>query len=321
MRVGAAKAWGMSDTFASEDLILRPVIFRELEPPAILGVFGDPVAHSLSPGFQTVALAAAGIHGQYVRVHAPAGEFSEAARRIGPAGWVGANVTIPHKAAALALVDEAEDSARLSGGVNTLVVEGERLLGFSTDGPGLARAIHEEFYADLRDLRVLLLGAGGGAGRAAAVQCAKDGCERLVLANRSFEKAAALAAELSPWFQSDRLIGPADRLVAIPMTRDALRDQIAQVDLVINATSLGMGRADPSPLPAALLTANLMVMDMVYAGRKSRLLLDAEGMGARAVDGLSMLLHQGALSFEIWFNRPAPLEAMRTRLKADAAAR
>ena len=113
------------------------------------------------------------------------------------AGFIGANMTIPHKAAALATVDEADDYARKAGAVNTIVVEGEKLIGFNTDGPGLLRALREEFYVDLRDLRVLLLGAGGGAGRAIAVQCAFESCERLVLVNRTFEKAKALAQELS----------------------------------------------------------------------------------------------------------------------------
>jgi shikimate dehydrogenase len=225
-------------------------------------------------------------------------------------------VTIPHKAGALATVDEAEDYARKSGAVNTVVVDGEKLIGFNTDGPGLLRALREEFYADLRDLRVMLLGAGGGAGRAIAVQCALESCERLVLVNRTFEKASSLARELSPYFRSDRLVGPAERLEAIPHQERALREQLAKTDLVINATSIGMKRTDPALVPAGLLTPNLMVYDTVYATGKTRLIEDAEAAGARAVNGLSMLLHQGALSFEIWFGRAAPLEVMRAALKA-----
>ncbi|MEX1118726.1 MAG: shikimate dehydrogenase [Terrimicrobiaceae bacterium] len=309
----------MPEIFSSTDLLGNPATFRDLAPPAILGVFGDPVEHSLSPGFQTAALDACGIKGQYVRLHSSAEQFPHALRALGKAGFVGANVTIPHKAAALAAVDDADEVATRSGGVNTVVVDGDKLLGFSTDGPGLIRAVREEFLVDLHDLRVLLLGAGGGAGRAAAVQCAVEGCERLVLANRTLEKGAALVEELDPYFRSDRLVGPAERLLAIPLTTEALREHIPQVDIIINATPVGMKRTDPSPVPASLLTPNLMVMDMVYAGGKSRLVVDAEAAGARATNGLSMLLHQGALAFEIWFNRPAPLEAMRTKLRADAA--
>jgi shikimate dehydrogenase len=309
----------MSACFEASDLSGGGKIFRELEPPAILGVFGDPVAHSLSPAFQTAGLMAAGIKGSYVGIRARAEEFPAALHAIRHAGLVGANVTIPHKAAALAAVDEADEAAQRAGGVNTVVVDGGRLLGFSTDGPGLVRAIREEFMVDLRDLRVLVLGAAGGAGRAAAVQCAIEGCERLVLANRTFPKAAALAAELAPMLRSDRLEGPTDRVMAIPMDEAPLREEISRIDLVINATPLGMKRTDPSPLPAELIGPALLVYDMVYSSGSSRLVLEALSAGARAVNGLSMLLHQGALSFELWFNKPAPLAAMRAALKKAAA--
>jgi shikimate dehydrogenase len=309
----------MSETFEASDLSGGGEKFRELDPPAILGVFGDPVGHSLSPAFQSAGLAAAGIKGRYVGIRASAEEFPAALRAIGPAGFVGANVTIPHKAAALETVDAADEAARRAGGVNTVVVDGSGLMGFSTDGPGLVRAIREEFVVDVRDMRVLILGAGGGAGRAASVQCAIEGCERLVLANRSFPKAAALANELAPVLRSDRLEGPTERVKAIPMDEAALREEISRIDLVINATPLGMRRTDPSPLPAELIAPSLLIYDMVYSGGSSRLVLDALSAGARAVNGLSMLLHQGALSFELWFNKPAPLAAMRAALKKAAS--
>ena len=307
----------MNDTiYEANQLITNGESFRSLVPPARLSVFGDPVAHSKSPGFQNAALRSCGIAAQYVRIHTLPDELSAALRALPTAGFLGTNVTIPHKAGALATVDEAEDYARKSGAVNTVVVDGEKLIGFNTDGPGLLRALREEFYADLRDLRVMLLGAGGGAGRAIAVQCALESCERLVLVNRTFEKASSLAQELSPYFRSDRLVGPAERLEAIPHQERALREQLAKTDLIINATSIGMKRTDPALVPAGLLTPNLMVYDTVYATGKTRLIEDAEAAGARVANGLSMLLHQGALSFEIWFGRAAPLEVMRAALKA-----
>jgi len=304
----------MSEVYSADDLIGGGEVFFDLNPPARLSVFGDPVAHSKSPVFHNAALRAAGIDASYVRIHVPAEKAHAAFRALPKAGFLGTNVTIPHKAAALAAVDEADDYARRSGSVNTVAVQGDRLLGFNTDGPGLVRAIHEEFSVDLRDLRVVLLGAGGGAGRAIAVQCAMESCERLVLVNRTLEKAQALAAELAPAFQTDRLVGPVDRIQAIPFDEQALRLQLAHADLVINATSVGMRRTDPPLIPASLITPNLMFYDTVYASGKSRLLEDAASAGARCANGLSMLLHQGALSFEIWFNRTAPLEVMRQAL-------
>lgn len=305
----------MPDTYPANALLNDKDSFAKLTPPARLGVFGDPVAHSRSPGFHNAALKSSGLDIQYVRLHADKDIFPQAVRALPEAGFLGANVTIPHKQAALQAVDEPDDYARRSGAVNTILVQDDSLYGFNTDGPGLVRAIREEFFIDLRDARVLLLGAGGGAGRAIAVQCAMEGCERLVLANRTADKAKALATELGQYFRSDRLIGPADRCVGIPQTPEALRTEIDQVDLVINASSLGMKRTDPSPIPASLLTANLLVFDTVYSGGKSRLVEDAESAGARACNGLSMLLHQGALSFEIWFNRKAPLDVMRRALQ------
>lgn len=304
----------MTDIYPASDLSSGSL--SRLSPPARLSVFGDPVAHSKSPAFHNAALKAVGIDAQYVKIHVRPEELPDALRALPGAGFIGTNVTIPHKAGALAGVDEADDYARKSGAVNTVVVDGSRLIGFNTDGPGLLRAIREEFSVDLRDLRVMLLGAGGGAGRAIAVQCAMENCERLVLVNRTAEKATDLARELSPFFRSDRLVGPVERIQAIPHDERHLREQLAGVDLVINASSVGMKRTDAPLIPAGLLTANLMVYDTVYASGKSRLIEDAEAAGARAANGLSMLLHQGALSFEIWFNQSAPLEVMRSALKS-----
>jgi shikimate dehydrogenase len=304
----------MSDIYTAADLLNGGAALRALTPPARLSVFGDPVAHSKSPAFHNAALRAAGIDAQYVKIHVTPEEFPAALGALPAAGFIGTNVTIPHKAAALATVDEADDYARASGAVNTVVVEGERLLGFNTDGPGFVRAIRESFLADVRDLRVMILGAGGGAGRAIAVQCALERCERLVLVNRTVDKARELAKELAPRMRSDRLLGPAERLVAIPHEMAALASEMAHIDLVVNATSIGMKRSDPPLLPQSLLTPSLMVYDAIYSSGKTRLVEDAEQAGARAANGLSMLLHQGALSFEIWFNRPAPLDAMRAAL-------
>jgi len=308
----------VAEVFDARLLLEAPERFAGMSPPAILGVFGSPVGHSLSPQFQNAALDAAGVNGQYVRLEATEEIFLPAVRALGRAGFRGANVTIPFKVAAMEAVDEVDEEARQAGGVNTVVVQGDRLLGFSTDGMGFSRAIREEFLLDLKDLRVMILGAGGGAGRAAAVRCAAEGCERLVLVNRTVEKVRGLARALAPKFHSERLAGPADRLVAIGMDEGLMAEQLEKIDLVVNATSLGMRLGDRLPLPTRLITANLLVFDMVYTGRKTRLVLAAESAGARAADGLSMLLHQGALSFELWFEGPAPIDAMRRALRQAA---
>jgi shikimate dehydrogenase len=294
------------DVYTMADLRDWPAVTGAEGTPLRLSVFGDPVSQSRSPQMHDAALAAAGIAAKYVRLHILPAELAEALRLLPVHGFIGTNVTIPHKAAVLALMDEADPAARRAGGVNTVVVRGERLAGYSTDGPGLSRAILDEFGADLRDLRVMILGAGGGAGRAIAVQCAAEQCRRLVLVNRTYERARALAEEIMP-------DGPVE---AIPWIEEVLGSRLPGIDLVINATPLGMSGPSESPIPASLLRPGQMVYDTVYTVHRTPLLAAADEAGARAANGLSMLLHQGALSFEIWFGQAAPLEAMRAALEA-----
>ncbi|PYJ75754.1 MAG: shikimate dehydrogenase [Verrucomicrobia bacterium] len=287
---------------------------QDADPPIRLGVLGDPVAHSLSPQMQNAALRACKIDMQYARFHIRANELRSALRFLRALDFVGVNLTVPHKIAAFAQMDHSEESASRAGAVNTIRVRDRKLLGSNTDGEGFLRAIRTEFSVDVRDLRVLILGAGGGAGHAIAWQCALENCERLVLVNRTYEKAQALAERLRPFFAGPRVLGPAARLEATAWDEAALRAQLADVDLIVNATPLGMNPSDPSPIPARLLAPHHMVFDCVYGPSKTSLLRAADEAGARGANGLSMLLHQGALSFSIWFDREAPIDVMRAAL-------
>jgi shikimate dehydrogenase len=302
------------DVYTFADLQDWRAVAGGVTPPIRLAVFGDPVAHSKSPAMHNAALAACGIDAQYARLQVSPGDLAGAVRILPENGFIGSNVTIPHKAAMLGLMDEVDDHARKIGTVNTVVVDGAKLKGFNTDGPGIVRAVRAVFSVDLRDLRVMILGAGGGAGRAIAVQCGLENCERLALVNRTFGKAQSLADELQNYFRGTRLIGPVARIEAVPWEEARLKFQLQHTDLVINATSLGMKLSDPSPLPASILTPNLMIYDTIYTAARTPLLRAADEAGARNANGLSMLLYQGALSFEIWFNRDAPLDAMRNAL-------
>jgi shikimate dehydrogenase len=284
--------------------------WREVDPPIRLGVFGDPVEHSLSPQIQNAALKFCKIDMQYARFHILPDELRDAIDLIRKLEFIGVNLTIPHKISALKLLDVADDNVKCIGAVNVIKIEGGKLRGFNTDGRGFARAIREEFSVDLRDLRVMILGAGGAA-RAIALQCAKENSERLVIANRSFEKAQKLADELRDFFSGPKVLGPVPRLQAVPLEEAAIRFQIGNLDLVVNATPVGLNRADASPIPARLLAPHLMVYDTIYSAERTPLVSAAIEAGARATNGLSMLLHQGALAFEIWFQREAPIEVMR----------
>jgi len=250
---------------------------------------------------------------QYARFHILPAELSEALDRVRELEFVGLNLTLPHKIAAPELVDRVDDDAKQIGAVNVIKIDNGKSYGFNTDGRGFARAIREEFSVDLRDLRVMILGAGGAA-RAIAFECAKSHCERLVIANGTFEKGERLAEKLRNFFEGPKVLGPVPRLQAIRWEEGAFQFQIANVDLVVNATPVGLNRSDPSPLSARLLAPHLMVYDTIYSAERTPLISAAIEAGARVANGLSMLLHQGALAFEIWFERPAPLEVMRKAL-------
>ncbi|MBV9127272.1 MAG: shikimate dehydrogenase [Verrucomicrobia bacterium] len=288
-------------------------------PPAHVprfAVIGDPVAQSLSPVMHDAALAACGFSGRYTRLHIRAGELAETLSLLPGCGFLGCNLTIPHKSAALALVEEVDADARRLGAINTVRIEGDgqhpRRLGFNTDGPGLLLALRDALGFDtLRGKSVLLLGAGG-AGRALAIQCALAGCARLLLANRTLEKAETLVREFST--ANAELAVSALALPDAAWT-DAPLDGI---DLVLNCTSLGLRDTDRSPLPAELLRQfpALAIYDSVYRrdGQLTPLVAAAQAAGLRAADGRAMLLWQGALAFEIWFNQPAPIAPMRAAL-------
>jgi shikimate dehydrogenase len=286
---------------------------RDVDPSIQLGIFGDPIAHSHSPQMQNSALRACKINMQYARFHIRMPELRSALHLLSKLDFVGLNLTIPHKIAALNQLDDADEGTRRIGAVNTIKVENGKLCGFNTDGRGFSRAIREEFSVDLRDMRVLVLGAGGAA-RAIAMQCAKENCERLVIANRTFDKAKQLTDELRDFFAGPKVFGPVPRLQAILWEEAAFRFQIANVDLIVNATPIGLNRADASPIPARLLAPHLMIYDTIYSSERTSFVSAAIEAGARGTNGSSMLLHQGALAFEIWFQREAPLEVMRKAL-------
>jgi len=300
----------MKPVYTFADLQAWETVTADESLPLRLAVIGDPVAHSASPQMHNAALAACSLAVRYCRLHIRPEELSAALCLLPEKGFIGVNCTIPHKAGVLASMDEADEGARRAGGVNTVVVgEDGRLSGYSTDGPGLGRAVREQFGVELGELRVLVLGAGGGAGRAVAMQCATANSKRLTLLNRSVEKLEPLREAVAAIFAPDSLtVGPWDEAT--------LAAALDQSDLVVNCSALGMNPGDVSPIPASLLSARHLLYDTIYTSGRTPLMLAGDAVGARSANGLAMLLHQGALSFEIWFQRPAPLEVMRAALVA-----
>ena len=283
--------------------------------PAKFAVIGNPVAHSLSPQLHQPALNKLKLDCRYIRVEVPEEQVNEAFEKMYAAGIRGINVTVPHKLEALEACHQVEPAASSMGAVNTIVfnAEGQRT-GFNTDGPGFVRAIREEFGMDLGDLRVIIIGAGGGAGRAIATQCALEGCPQLILANRTLEKLTPMREELTRLTQSEKLEGPRDRIEIRSLDDPILEEAIGASDLIINTTSVGLKSSDPAPFPPHWVEPHHLVYDTIYNPSRTHLLRDAESQGARIANGLSLLLHQGALSLEHWLNQDAPVDAMRQGL-------
>jgi len=280
----------------------------QFDPPARLAVIGDPVAHSRSPQMHNAALTDRGINAQYIRVQIPAGSVAESLGLFARHGFIGVNCTIPHKFEALAAVEELDPLAETLGAVNTVAFRNGRLFGFNSDGPGFVKSAEEAFGIPLAGLRVLVIGAGGGAGQAVSLQCAISGCAEIVLVNRTVEK-------LQPLADACRRVSPAVSVKAIAFTPEALANAVPQVDLIVNATSLGMAGDESTVVEPSLLRANHLVYDMVYRAKGHTPLIGAAAeRGARTCDGLVLLLHQGGVSFAHWFGSPAPLAAMRQGL-------
>lgn len=308
-----------------------------------VGLIGDPVAHSFSPRLQQAALDASGIPAQYHLWQTAASELSARVASLLAPACMGANITIPYKEAVLPLLDVVDPLASQIGAVNTIVHRNDYLYGYNTDAPGLLLALIElgvgkqlvEVYTQpeaalsvlpqgksikevfsFKGYTAILLGAGGAA-RAAAFALVNASVERLIIVNRGLERAQRLAAELQK-NSNCQIFCLNDPHYLIPRP-DAL---------IINATPIGMHVASKqgteaenvessSPLPADVLerfAPNTLVFDMVYNPTQTQLLCQARILGLRAVNGLPMLLHQGALAFSLWTGQPAPLEVMRATL-------
>ncbi|PWB42995.1 MAG: shikimate dehydrogenase [Candidatus Methylomirabilota bacterium] len=269
-------------------------------------LFGDPVAHSLSPVMQNAALQAAGIDGLYLpwRVRTAGLPTAFAALREMD-NFGGANVTIPHKEQAFTLVDRVTPEAAAVGAVNTIVIRDGRLLGANTDGPGFLRSLYEEAGFLPQKKSVVIIGAGGAA-RAVAVSLAEAGATPLVVINRTPERAQRLAEFIRRQIGTSAVgMGPDDPRLPSCVTESAL---------VVNTTSVGLNPSDPPPIDPGLLQSETLVYDLIYRPLETALLRAAKGRGCRVLGGLGMLLYQGALAFELWTGHKPSEEAMRRAL-------
>lgn len=270
----------------------------------ILGIIGWPIEHSLSPLMQNRAIAACGLDMVYVPFLVHPDSLAEAVAGMRSLGVAGFNVTIPHKNAIIPLLDEVTHEARLMGAVNVVQCDGSRLVGHNTDGPGLLRALADEFGFEPAGRRVLLIGAGGAA-RAALVSLVRAGAA-VTVANRTVDKGEELATACR--------YGVAGADVAACSLAILGTPELSSFDLIVNSTSIGMGGTAFAELDAGCLNATSMVYDMVYAPLETPLLNAARGRGAAAANGLSMLAAQGELAFVIWTGTQPPVGLMRETL-------
>ncbi len=265
-----------------------------------LTLLGDPVGHSKSPHIQNAAFAAAGVDGVYVAVRCGLDDLQGLMRGLSRAGG-GGNITLPHKERAAEVVDVASPAVRRTGACNTFWGDEDgRVHGDNTDVEGFRQALKSFVEGSPAGIRVLLLGAGGAA-RAALMGLLEEDADEVVVYNRTVERARAVA----------RRIGGQRARVA-PILED-LRSE--SFDLVVNATRLGLGESDPTPLDFDLLHRVGGAMDLVYGSKPTPFVRAAEAVGIRATDGTEMLVQQAAASFERWWDEPAPVEIMRAAME------
>ncbi len=312
---------GRSYSACVDDLFQKPIGAAT----RFCAVYGQPIRHSGSPAMHNPALAKLGLDWRYLAFEVSPDTLGQAIEGARAMHFVGLNLTVPHKLLALELVDALDESATTWGAVNTICFEakndsgdwtplgqladppagGIRAKGYNTDAAAITLALQEDLGLSLRGQRVLLLGAGG-AGRVAALKLAAEGVAELHLVNRTIAKANQLAGEIAERFPQTKA------MVGYP------ENAPGKIDLVLNATSLGLRPADALPLDESQFSlANVSaVFDMIYQPAVTSLLAKANQAGCRTANGLGMLLWQGAKALEIWTGQPAPIDVMRSALES-----
>jgi shikimate dehydrogenase len=276
----------------------------------LCAVIGSPIRHSASPAMHNAAFAALGLDWRYLAFEVDPKNLRAAIAGAKAMNFAGLNLTLPHKLLAVEMVDALDESAKKWGAVNTIKFERSaggtpalHSVGFNTDADAITQSLREDLKLKLRGEKFLLLGAGG-AGRTAALKLASEKVAELFLVNRTKSKAQEIAAEIKKQFPSVKVS------IGFPKTK---------VDLVLNATSLGLKTDDASPLDEKQFSLNQTraVYDMIYRPAETALLKAAKAAGCKTANGLGMLLHQGAKAFEIWTGKPAPLDVMRRALEQN----
>ncbi len=269
----------------------------------LCGIRGDPIEHTMSPVMHNAAFRQMGLDYLYVPFKVKQGELAKAMEGVRALNIRGLNVTIPHKVAVIQFLDELDSLAEKIGAVNTIVNDDGVLTGYNTDGAGFLQALLER-RIEPKGKNIVILGAGGAA-RAISFFLADRGAH-LVILNRLLELdwAKELASRISQIFNKE--------VKALELNKENLTDALRKADILVNATSVGMTpNIDETPVTSDLLKPDLIVVDIIYNPIKTRLLREAEAAGAKTINGIDMLVWQGALAFEMWTGMEAPVELMR----------
>lgn len=276
----------------------------------ILGVIGDPIAHSVSPAMHNAALKSLGLDAEmeYKAFHVKPKNLANFVKEIREKNYIGINVTVPHKVEIMQYLDEITKLAKLIGAVNTVKNEDGKLIGYNTDGPGFIEAVNNKLGFDPAGKKVVLLGAGGAA-RAVGMTLAENKASQIVIFDVDEEKTKHLAAQISSNFDT--------KVIGLPAINKDLPQYIAECDLLINATPIGMHpKEKDSPLPPnTKLSSNTFIYDLVYKPAETKLMQQAAAAGAKSSNGLSMLVYQGALAFTVFTGKDAPVDAMEKAAK------
>lgn len=273
----------------------------------LTGIIGYPIEHTLSPQLHNAAFQALNLNWLYLPFSVKPEAVKEAVFGFKALNFAGFNVTLPHKQAVAELVDALSPEAELAGAVNTVKINEGKLVGYNTDIGGFLASL-KEIGLQPAGKTALLIGAGG-AGLAVAVALAQAQIKKVVILNRTVKKAENLRRKLS---------NLAIEALCLADFKEAV-DLREEIELVVNATSVGMAANPGLPVPVELITEKQLVYDLIYTPVETELIKLAKSKGCRTLNGLSMLVHQGALAFQIWTEKPAPIETMKKAVGLNAS--
>lgn len=279
----------------------------------LTGFFAKPASHSLSPLMHNLAFSHWGIDAVYLAFEVDQTNLRQAVESIRTLDMLGVNVSMPNKTAVLAYLDQLSPEAELIGAVNTIVHQEQRLIGYNTDGMGFVRSVNETGHP-IKNQKIVVLGAGGAA-KAIVVQMALEGAQEITI----YKRLNATFLPLKEYFvKVSEKTGCPIRLHDYADESQLALD-LSQANLLINATDIGMGsKKDQIPIAdVKLLHSQLAVFDLIYSPSETRLIQEAKKMGIKAYNGLGMLIHQGAIAFELWTHREMPVQNIRERLEQE----